>query len=116
MEKTKIKAQKRENRRGRIRSKLFGTENKPRLSVFKSNKYIRVQLIDDNNSKTLASSTSKKISGKTPMEKSKNVGLDIAKKAKEMKIESVVFDRGGYTYTGNIKVLAEGAREGGLKF
>ncbi|HJN63060.1 MAG TPA: 50S ribosomal protein L18 [Candidatus Paceibacterota bacterium] len=116
MEKTKIKTLGRVKRRGRIRSKVFGTSLKPRLSIFKSNKNISAQLIDDSKSTTLASSTSAKVSGKTFNEKSKNVGLDIAKKAKDKKIKKIVFDRGGYIYTGNVESLAEGAREGGLIF
>ena len=74
------------------------------------------QIIDDSKASTLATSTSIKISGKTFNEKAKNVGLDIAKKAQDKKIKEVLFDRGGYLYTGNIKALADGAREGGLRF
>ena len=116
MEKTKIKNEKRTNRHKRIRAKVFGTAQKPRLSVFKSNKFITAQLIDDVNSKTLVYLSSQKINGKTPLEKSKNVGLEIAKRAQEQKIKQVVFDRGGYIYTGNVEALASGAREGGLVF
>src|SRR3989344_4030674 len=110
MEKTKIKNEKRTNRHKRIRAKVFGTAQKPRLSVFKSNKFITAQLIDDVNSKTLVYLSSQKINGKTPLEKSKNVGLEIAKRAQEQKIKQVVFDRGGYIYTGNVEALASGAR------
>jgi large subunit ribosomal protein L18 len=116
MEKTKQKTEKRERRHSRIRAKIKGTGIKPRLSVFKSNKQISAQIIDDVKASTLVSSTSSKVSGKNFNERSKNVGLDIAKQAQEKKINTVVFDRGGYIYTGNIKALAEGAREGGLKF
>jgi large subunit ribosomal protein L18 len=104
----------------RIRGKISGTPEKPRLSVFRSNKQISVQLIDDVNSKTLASATSlsKDIAEKkaTKSEKAKLVGQIIAKNAIEKGINDVVFDRNGYLYHGKIKALAEGAREGGLKF
>lgn len=116
MEKAKVKSLQRERRKARIRAKVSGTSKKPRLSIFKSNKHISAQLIDDVKSVTLVSSISSKVSGKTFGEKAKNVGLDLAKKAKEKKIETVVFDRSGYIYTGNVEALAEGAREGGLKF
>jgi len=113
---SKIKAEKRIIRHARIRSRIKGDSKKPRLAVFKSNKAISAQIIDDEKSNTIVSSHSKKVGGKTLSEKAKNVGIDIAKKAKEKKISEVVFDRGGFIYTGNIKTLAEGAREGGLKF
>lgn len=104
----------------RIRGKISGTPEKPRLSVFRSNKQISVQLIDDVNSITLASATSliKDVAEKkaTKSEKAKLVGQIIAKNAIEKGINEVVFDRNGYLYHGKIKALAEGAREGGLKF
>lgn len=102
--------------RNRIRAKISGTEAMPRLSVFKSNTSISAQIIDDTVSKTLASTHSRDVKGKTMMEKSVLVGKMIAEKAKALKIEKVVFDRGGFVYTGNIKALADGARQGGLKF
>lgn len=102
-------------RHKRIRAKISGTAARPRLSVFKSHKYIFVQLVDDEKGKTLASAWSKGLKGK-PSERAKEVGAELAKKAKTAKITSVVFDRGGYLYTGHIKQVAEGAREGGLKF
>jgi len=114
--KTKIKSEKRKRRHNRIRAKVKGTGDVPRLSVFKSNKNISAQIINDTKATTLAMSTSQKVSGKTFAEKSKNVGLEIARLAKSKKINTVVFDRGGYIYTGNVKALAEGAKEGGLKF
>lgn len=114
--KTKIKTEKRVRRHNRIRAKVKGTTSTPRLSVFKSNKQISAQIIDDTKATTLASSTSLKVSGKSFADKSKNVGLEIAKLAKGKKISKVLFDRGGYIYTGNVKALAEGAREGGLQF
>ncbi len=88
----------------------------PRLSVFKSNKYIYAQLIDDENGKTLASFSSAKIKVKGKIEQAKKVGEELAKVAQEKNIKTAVFDRGGFIYTGRVKALAEGAREGGLKF
>jgi large subunit ribosomal protein L18 len=103
-------------RRRRIRAKVAGTPVRPRLSVFKSNKYIYAQLIDDTTGTTIAAASSNAISKGTDSEKAGEVGRAIAKLAKEKKIEKAVFDRGGYIYTGKIKTLAEGAREGGLDF
>ena len=105
------KREQRKKRQRRIRAKIKGTANRPRLCVFRSNQYIYAQLIDDENGKTLAS-----IKGKANIKKAKETGKLIAQKAKEKKIEKVVFDRGGYKYHGRVKALAEGAREGGLKF
>ena len=104
-------------RRG-IRRKIEGTGERPRLSVFKSNKGIYAQLIDDKEGKTLTYSSSKEIGeqGKKNVEVSKNVGKKLAEKAKGLGVETVIFDRGGYPYHGRVKALAEGAREGGLKF
>lgn len=104
-------------RRG-IRRKISGTTERPRLSVFKSNKGIYAQLIDDQNGNTLTCSSSKEIGelGKRNIEVSKSVGKALAEKAKGLGIESIIFDRGGYPYHGRVKALAEGAREGGLKF
>lgn len=108
--------QKRKRRHNRVRAKIAGTDIRPRLSVFKSNKDIYVQLIDDVAGKTLVSSNSLKMTKKTMSEKSKEVGTDIAKKAKEQKLSKIVFDRSGYQYIGVIKILADSAREGGLEF
>ena len=103
-----------------IRKKVSGVAGKPRLSVFRSNTDIYVQLIDDTNGTTLAaaSSKAKDISAQkaTKVEKSKLVGLAIAQKAKDLGITTVVFDRGGNLYHGRVKAVAEGAREGGLQF
>ncbi len=100
-----------------IRRKISGTAEKPRLSVFKSNKGIYAQLIDDINGHTLAFASSLELEvANTNVEVSKNVGKKLAEKATSNGIESVVFDRGGFLYHGNIKALADGAREGGLKF
>lgn len=102
-----------------IRKRLQGTAERPRLSVFRSNKDIYVQVIDDLAGQTLvaASSSEKGVASKgTKIEKSKSVGLELAKRAIEKGISQVVFDRGGYLYHGRVKALADGAREGGLKF
>ncbi len=105
----------------RIRKVISGNEQRPRMSVFRSNKNIYVQLIDDLDGKTITSASSlckevadEKIDSKT--DQAKNVGKLIAKRAKEAGIENVVFDRNGYLFHGRIKALADSAREGGLKF
>ncbi len=116
MKKNQLKTAKRIRRHVRIRAKLFGTADCPRLAVSKSNKHISVQLIDDVSAKTLASAHSREVKGKTMTEKSVKVGESIAEKAKAKKISKVVFDRGGFIYTGNVKALADGARKGGLQF
>lgn len=117
----KVKSQRRQNIRYRIRRKIGeGTGQKPRLSVFRSNTDIYAQLIDDTKGQTLASASSKdkdivaQKSNKT--EKGKMVGAAIARKATELGIKDVTFDRGGYLYHGRVKSLADAAREGGLKF
>lgn len=102
-----------------IRKVVKGTTVRPRLSVFRSNKAIYVQLIDDAKGVTLASSSSYELDknkGGVNLTISKSVGQKIAEKAKAAGIEEIVFDRNGYLYHGNVKALAEGAREGGLKF
>jgi large subunit ribosomal protein L18 len=114
------KKQKRIRRHKKVRAKISGTNKIPRLCVFRSASHIYASLIDDEKGKTLASSSDLKIKknpsteGKTA--KAKKVGADIAQKAKEKKIEKVVFDRGGYKYHGRVKELAESARKEGLKF
>ena len=105
-----------ERRHKKIRATVFGTEAKPRLAVFKSNKYIYGQLINDDKSETLLSLSSMKVKGKTFMERSSETGKELAKLALGKKIETVVFDRGGFKYVGRVKAFAEGARAGGLKF
>lgn len=104
----------------RIRKKVSGVSSKPRLSVFRSNSDIYAQLIDDSNGVTLAAASSREKdiqAQKAPkIEKSKLVGASIARKAGELGIKTVVFDRGGYIYHGRVKAVAEGAREGGLVF
>mgnify|MGYP003574475778 FL=1 len=103
-------------RRG-IRKKVSGTKERPRLSVYKSNKGIYAQLIDDDSGHTLASVSSKEL-GKTGVTVpiSKDVGKKLAEKAVASGIDTVIFDRSGYLYHGRVKALADGAREGGLKF
>ena len=105
--------------RRRIRKVSFGTESRPRLSVFRSNKEIYAQLIDDISGKTLAAASSRDkdiaVQG-TKTEIAGAVGKAIAEKAKKAGIETIAFDRGGNLYHGRVKALAEGAREGGLKF
>ena len=103
----------------RVRSKISGTAQRPRLDVFRSNSNIYAQIIDDENGVTLAaaSTVEKDFAGTTGnKEEARKVGELIAKRAAEKGIEEVVFDRGGYLYHGRVKELAEGAREGGLKF
>ena len=104
--------------RFRIRKTVSGTEQRPRLAVFRSNKEIYAQLIDDVNGKTItaASSRDKDITSSNKTEAAKLVGKAIAEKAVKAGVESIAFDRGGYLYHGRVKSLAEGAREGGLKF
>lgn len=119
MKKTNVKNQKRIRRRVRIRAKVSGTSSIPRLAVFKSLKYIYAQLIDDEAGKTLASATHQSVQdskAKTKTDFSKEVGKDLATKAQKLGISKVVFDRGGFIYTGRVKALAESAREAGLKF
>jgi len=100
------------------RSKIKGTADKPRLSVYRSNRFIYAQLIDDNAGKTILGVSEKNLKEKTgsKIEIAKIVGALLAKKALEKKIKKVVFDRGSCLYHGRIKGVAEGAREGGLKF
>lgn len=102
----------------RVRAKVSGTSETPRLCVFRSNKNIEVQVIDDTKGVTLVSSSSEqlKLENGGNIEGAKLVGADIAKKCLAKGIENVVFDRGGYIYHGRVKALAEAAREGGLKF
>ncbi len=101
------KSIKRDRRRAKIRAKISGTHDVPRLSVFKSNKGMFAQLIDDNTGTTIASAKDKD---------PKKLGESLAKAALAKKIDKAVFDRGGYVYTGRVKALADSAREAGLKF
>lgn len=135
----KIKKEYRYRRHKRVRAKIFGTKERPRLSVFRSIKHIYAQLIDDERGDTLVAASDLELKSRIKNQKSKRqiknkkleetkkpltgkvaiayeVGKLIGEKAKTKKIEKVVFDRGGYKYHGRVKALAEGAREGGLKF
>ena len=111
------KVQSRKRIHQRIRKKISGTPSNPRLAVFRSNKSISCQLIDDVNGVTLASAYSKDVSGEgSKSEVSKRVGTLIGERAKALGINSIKFDRGGYLYHGRVKSLADGAREAGLNF
>ncbi len=115
----KEKRERKERRKQRIRAKIFGTKEKPRLCVFRSKKNIWVQIIDDKKGHTLISASSKEINLDKKLTKKEiafKVGKLIAKKALEVGIKEIVFDRKGYRYHGRVKSLAEGAREGGLQF
>jgi len=114
------KVLRRQKIRYRIRHKIAGTGEKPRLSVFRSNSEIYAQLIDDVTGKTLVSASSQdkdvKAQKVTKLEKAKLVGAAVARKATELGLSQAVFDRSGYLYHGRVKALADGAREGGLQF
>ncbi len=115
---SKTKAQRRLRIKRGIRRKINGTNERPRLSVYKSNTSIYVQLIDDLAGNTLAQASSRELGdyNNATIEVSKNVGKKLAERASESGITSVIFDRNGYVYHGKVKALADGAREGGLKF
>jgi len=104
-------------RKGRVRAKVSGTTERPRLSVFISNTHVSAQVIDDSTGKTLAAATTvgQKLTG-TMTEKAAKIGEEIAKKAQKAKIKAVVFDRNGRKYAGRLKALADAARKGGLEF
>jgi large subunit ribosomal protein L18 len=117
IDKVKAKRDGRLRRHNRVRAKVSGTAEIPRLNVFRSNKGLFIQLIDDVDGKTLASVNDADVkTGKTKVEKAKEAGKLIAKKAEDIKIKKAVFDRGGYKYHGRTQAVAEGAREGGLEF
>lgn len=104
-------------KRRKFRNKVVGDKNRPRLSIFRSNKLIYVQIIDDSLGYTLVAASVKEIKdGKSKLEKAKLLGLLIAKKAKSKKVDKIVFDRGSYKYHGRIKAVVDGAKEGGLNF
>ncbi len=109
---------KRLRRRRRVRAKVYGTAVRPRISVFRSNRGIFAQLIDDDAGRTLAAVnwTEDELRSLGRMEQARRAGVLIAERAKAAGIDSAVFDRGGYQYHGRVKALAEGAREGGLRF
>jgi len=133
MDKEKIKQNKKDRRARKIRAKISGTSKRPRLSVFRSNKGMYLQLIDDKKGRTLVSAHSSEINPSTSLGQRKKdtaagsaegkkvaiafeLGKLIAKKAIDKKIKTIVFDRGGYKYHGRVKAIADGAREGGLEF
>ena len=109
---------KRLKRRRRVRAKVSGTAERPRISVFRSNRGIFAQLVDDDSGRTMASVdwTESDLRSLKPMEQAAKAGELLAERAKSAGVESAVFDRGGYQYHGRVKALADGAREGGLKF
>ena len=112
-----VKQQKRAIRHGRVRSRVSGTASRPRLSVFRSNSHLYVQLIDDQAGTTLAQASTTDLKEKgAKFDKSQAVGKLIADKAAKLNITQVVFDRGGYKYHGRVKAVADAAREAGLRF
>ena len=113
---TQEKVQGRIRRHRRVRKKVIGTAERPRLAVFRSNRHIYAQVIDDTAGRTLASaSTLSETSGEDPVARAKAVGTSVAAKAKDAGVEKVTFDRGGFMYHGRVQAVAEGAREGGLE-
>lgn len=112
----KSRQDKRTRRRNRIRAKISGTAARPRLSVFKSNRALYAQLIDDERGVTIAAVSSVGAAGKRPLEKGQELGRQLAELARRGHVTAAVFDRGGYRYAGAVKALSEGAREGGLQF
>ena len=116
MKRNKAQNLKRELRKNRARAKISGTSLRPRFSVFRSNRYLYVQLIDDSNRKTLFSSSTWGRTKKNKTESARLLGAEVAEIAKKEGIKAVVFDRGSYRYLGRVKAVAEGAREKGLQF
>lgn len=119
MDRRKLKVKKRELRHHRVRAKVIGTKKRPRVSVFRSNRHVFVQIIDDDKAETLLSFgdfqlAKDKIKGKTKTEISILVGKEIGEQAKKAGIKNMVFDRGGFTYHGRIKSIADGLRDVGL--
>jgi len=116
MIKKQSRAVARKKRHYKMRRNLSGTATRPRLTVFKSNKYIYAQLIDDVAGHTLASASSLSLEQSSNIEAAKTVGTEVAKKALDKGIDTIVFDRSGYVYHGKLQALADAAREAGLKF
>jgi large subunit ribosomal protein L18 len=118
MDKNKKKIEGRIRRHNRIRAKVSGTNERPRLNIFKSNLNIYLQIINDETGKTLASAHTKELKNKklNKTEAATEIGKLIADKAKKLDIKTVVFDKGGYKYHGRVKAVADAAREGGLEF
>lgn len=111
----KTKADLRARRHTRVRARISGTAERPRLAVYRSNRFISAQMIDDTVGKTLVAAHGREFKGAASVQ-AKEVGEALAKKAKAAGITTVVFDRGGYRYAGQVKALADAAREGGLTF
>ncbi len=114
--KTTSKTKGRISRHKRIRSRIKGTAERPRISIYKSNRYIHAQLVDDEAGKTLLSFSTKEFAKGTKTNASKLLGAELAKQAKAVGIVKAVFDRGGFRFTGRVAAVASGAREGGLVF
>jgi large subunit ribosomal protein L18 len=115
--KTNIKTEKRARLHKKIRTRVSGTEGRPRLAVFRSNRYMYAQLIDDTKGLTVVSASDLSLSDKmSKVERAKTVGKTLADLAKKANITKVVFDRGGFSYRGRVQALADAAREGGLEF
>jgi large subunit ribosomal protein L18 len=114
----KNQTEKRTRRHKRIRAKVVGTSERPRLSVYKSNRYVHAQLVNDAKGETIAgfSSVSDNAGKASKVVQARALGETLAKKAAKLRVASVVFDRGGFKYTGRVRAFAEGARQGGLKF
>lgn len=118
MKKIELQKKRRLRRKRIIRKNILGTATKPRLTVFRSNKYIYVQAIDDNTGSTIANASSLSVDKNMNLniKTAENIGSVIGKKLKELNIETVVFDRNGYLYSGKVKALADGTRKAGIKF
>jgi large subunit ribosomal protein L18 len=120
MDTARAKREARLRRHRRVRRRVLGTTERPRLAVFRSNRHIYVQIIDDTTGRTLASAGSLGLSGDDKTDdktkEAKRVGAEVARRARQAGISAVVFDRGGYQYHGRVQALAEAAREGGLDF
>lgn len=114
--KTQLKKARRTSRHNRIRARVIGVADKPRLAVFKSNVALYAQLIDDAAGNTLVAADTRKQKGANLLERAAALGAEIAKQAKSKGIETVVFDRGGFRYQGAVAILADAARASGLKF
>ena len=118
MTKKEIKAKRAraQRRAARVRSQIRGTAERPRLTVFRSQKHISAQMIDDVSGRTLVSAQDVKLEKLSPLERAQHVGKEIAERAKQAGITEIVFDRGAYLFHGRVKALAEAAREAGLQF
>jgi large subunit ribosomal protein L18 len=110
------KYEQRNRRRKRIRAKISGTAERPRLSIFRSNRFISAQIIDDSAKRTIASISTKDLKEKTLLQRARKAGKELAVAASKNGLKKVAFDRGGYGYAGAVKEFAEGAREGGFEF